>query len=64
MIAKNHFCQALKRITIEREIPASVSAGVVISDMKGGMDEVFKQADMALYRAKAENKGGSYVMEK
>ena len=57
-------CQALKRITIEQKIQASVSAGVVISDIKFGMDKVFKQADTALYRAKADNKGSFYIIEK
>ena len=55
-------CRALKKIAFEQDIQASASVGIVISDnMERGMDEVFKQADMALYRAKSNHKGSCYL---
>ncbi|WP_418667059.1 EAL domain-containing protein [Allofournierella sp.] len=57
-------CQALKKIAFEQDIRASASVGIVISDnMDNGMDEVFKQADMALYRAKSNHKGSCCLWE-
>lgn len=51
-------CRALKKIAFEQDIQGSASVGIVVSDnMDNGMDEVFKQADTALYRAKANHKG-------
>ncbi|SHE86218.1 EAL domain-containing protein [Lactonifactor longoviformis] len=53
-------CRALKKNTFEQDIQASASAGIVISEnLENGMDEVFRQADMALYRAKTNHKGSS-----
>ena len=51
-------CRAARESCLEGAVPAAASAGVVIWDAEGPVQDVIARADRALYRAKADGKDG------
>ena len=51
-------CRAVQQDCRSGRIQATCSAGLVLWDGAGTMAEAVDQADQALYRAKANHKGG------
>ena len=56
-------CRAIRESCFVESIPAAASAGIVLWDYEEPLEEVFERADAALYRAKAQNKGGCCLWE-
>ena len=51
-------CRSIREYPFADKIPAYCSAGVVIWDTREPLPVILEHADQALYRAKAEKKGG------
>ena len=57
----DEICRAMKESGFSEKIQAACSAGIVIWNEEASLSEIISRADQALYRAKAENKGGCFL---